>query len=262
MALDANIVGLSGNKAEVDSGGRIETYMPAQVGTGALGALNAVVGPLVCDGDSTVTLDMRGTFSLTAQVQGTVDGTNWQAIPVRPVNVASVLYVAAITGTTAGTWIGQYAGYKQVRVIVTAYTSGSATAVLTSNNGAFNDLLIGATTPTLGTNVGAAGAAVTLTLAAPGAGLRHYLTYLSINKFASALLTAGAAPVTVTTTNLPGSMAFSFEADAAAQGSMVRWREDFAYPLAASAQNTATTIVCPLTTSVIWHVTAGYYVAP
>ena len=116
-------------------------------------------------------------------------------------------------------------------------------------------------TNTIGTSVGAAAAAVTLTLAAPGAGLRHYLTYLSINKFASALLVA-AAPVTVTTTNLPGSLAFSFPADAGAAGTIDRWREDFAYPIASSAQNTATTIVCPATTSIIWRVTAGYFIAP
>lgn len=49
---------------------------------------------------------------------------------------------------------------------------------------------------------------------------------------------------------------------AAGAGSLDRWREDFAYPIAASAQNTAVTIVCPATTSVIWRVTAGYYIAP
>lgn len=79
---------------------------------------------------------------------------------------------------------------------------------------------------------------------------------------AAAALTAAAAPVTVTTTNIPGSLAFSFAADAALQGTIDRWREDFAFPIAASAQNTATTIVCPLTTGVIWRITAGYYIAP
>lgn len=112
------------------------------------------------------------------------------------------------------------------------------------------------------TAVGAAAAAVTLTLPAPGAGLRQYLTYLSINRFSSVLLTAAAAPVTVTTTNLPGSLAFSFAADAAVLGALDRWREDFAFPIASSAQNTATTIVCPATTGVIWRATAGYYIAP
>ena len=109
---------------------------------------------------------------------------------------------------------------------------------------------------------GAAAAAVTLTLAAPGVGLRHYLTYLRITRFAAALLTAAATPVLATTTNIPGTLVFSMPAEAAPQGSVFVYQEDFAYPLMTTAQNTATTIVCPVTTAVIWRVTAGYYVAP
>lgn len=229
--------------------------------SGTLGSLNAEV-LADCDGCATVTLDLRGTFSMTVEVSGTVDGVNWIPVPLRPLNVASVLFVAAVTGTAAGTWVGQCAGFRRVRARCTAYTSGSATTFLAANNAPYDNLMYGPKTANAGTTVGAAAAAVTLTLAAPGAGLRHYLTYLSINRFASALLTAGAAPVTVTTTNLPGSLAFSFAADAAAAGTLDRWREDFAFPFAASAQNTATTIVCPATTGVIWRVTAGFYVAP
>jgi 3-polyprenyl-4-hydroxybenzoate decarboxylase len=103
---------------------------------------------------------------------------------------------------------------------------------------------------------------VTLTIASPGAGLRHYMTYIKIERIATALLTAAATPVVVTTTNLPGSLAYSVQADAAAQGLIYTLRDDFAYPLAASAQATATTIVCPGTTGVIWRVTAGYQVRP
>lgn len=229
--------------------------------TGTLGSLNAEI-VIDCDGASTVSLDLRGTFSHTVEVAGTVDGTNWTLIPVRAINVASVLYVAAVVGTTAGVWVGECAGFNRVRARVTAYTSGSSTATLTSSVACMTPQLQQTITSTLATTVGASGAATTLTIAAPGAGLRAYLTYLSINRFAAALLTAAATPVTVTTTNLPGSLAFSFAADAAAQGTIDRWREDFAYALATSAQNTATTIVCPATTNVIWRVTAGYYVAP
>lgn len=229
--------------------------------TGNLGALNAET-IIFADGCATVTLDLRGTFNLTVEVSGTVDGTNWTLIPMRPINQASVAYVAAVAGTAAGAWVGACAGYRQVRARVTAYTSGSATTVIAANNAQYDNLMFGPLTTGIGTTVGAAGAAVTLTLASPGAGLRHYITYLAINRFASALLTAGAAPVTVTTTNLPGSLAFSFAADAAAAGTLDRWREDFAFPLATSAQNTATTIVCPATTNVSWRVTAGFYVAP
>ena len=229
--------------------------------TATLGSLNAET-IIVSDSCNTVTLDLRGTFSMAIEVAGTVDGTNWTLIPMRPINVASVAYVAAVTGTAAGTWVGQCAGYRQVRARVTAYTSGSATATLCASSAAYDNLMFGPVTSVIGTNTGAATAPVTLTLAAPGAGLRHYLTYLSVNRFATALLTAGAAPVLVTTTNMPGTLVLSFPADAAAQGSLYPWREDFAFPVASVAQNTATTIVCPATTAVIWRVTAGYYVAP
>lgn len=229
--------------------------------TGNLGSNGAEV-VADCHGASVLTLDLRGTFNLTVEVQGTVDGINWQLIPVKPVNQAATLYVASIAGSTAGTWTGECGGFTQVRARVTAYTSGAATTTLSTSNALMPLASQMIYTPTLVTSVGASGAAVTLTLPAPGAGLRQYLTYLSINRFAVALLTAGAAPVTVTTTNIPGALAFSFAADAAAQGTIDRWREDFAYPLASTALNTATTIVCPATTNVIWRVTAGYYIAP
>jgi hypothetical protein len=229
--------------------------------TGALASVNAEL-VIDCDGMSSFSIDMRGTFSGTFAAEGTVDGTNWQVIPIRPLNVASIAYVLAVTGTTAGTWVGKCGSFRKIRVRETAYTSGSFTCYLMASNAILDDSLQGMVTTVLGTATGAAAAAVTLTIASPGTGLRHYLTYLSINKFATAVLTPAATPVIVTTTNLPGSLAFSFEADAAAQGTMVRWREDFTYPLAASAQATATTIVCPATTGVIWRVTAGYYVAP
>lgn len=230
-------------------------------GAGNLGAINAEIFA-DCDGNGAVSLDLRGTFSMTIEVAGTVDGTNWIPIPMRPVNTAAISYVAAITGTAPGLWVGPAGVFRRVRARVTAYTSGAAVATLMTNLPLLDQSLVGMVTPQLATAVGAAGAAVTLTLASPGAGLRHYLTYLSINRFATALLTAAAAPVTVTTTNLPGSLAFSFGAEALAQGVLDRWREDFAFPLAASAQGTPTTIVCPITTAVIWRVTAGFYVAP
>jgi hypothetical protein len=228
--------------------------------TGTLGALNATL-PADCDGCSTVSLDLRGTFSLTAQVQGSVDGVNWSLIPVRP--TTGGVFVLAVVGTAQGTWAGSCAGYRFVRVTTTAFTSGAATAVLSSSNALFDDFARnGGVTPLLVTATGAAAAAVTLTLPAPGVGLRQYLTYLSVNRFATALLTAGATPVLVTTTNIPGALVLSLPAEAAAAGSLFPWREDFAYPLMAAAQNTALTIVAPATTGVIWRVTAGYFVAP
>jgi hypothetical protein len=231
-------------------------------GTGNLGSLNAEV-IIASDGCAAVALDLRGTFNLTVEVSGTLDGVNWTPIAVKPVNQAAKLYVAAVTGAVPGVWVAALpAPYRQVRARVTAYTSGAAAVTLAAAT-ALPDLSAdGMIAPGFGTTIGTAGAATTLTLAAPGAGLRHYLTYLSINRFATALLTAAATPVAITTTNLPGTMAFTFASDAAPQGSLDRWREDFAYPIPANAQNAVTTIVCPGTTGVIWRVSAGFYVAP
>lgn len=245
----------------IPSGG-LATLNPREIifATGNLAAANAEV-VIPADGASSLVLDVRGTYVGTLAVEGSPDGVNWTAIPVRPVNAASLLYVITLASAATGPFIGRTFGFRLIRVRMTAFTSGSAAVMLSQNIAVVDDSMVSLVTPTLVTSVGASAAAVTLTLAAPGAGLRQYLTYLSINRFAAAVLTAAAAPVTVTTTNLPGSLAFSFAADAAALGTIDRWREDFAYPLAASAQNTAVTIVCPATTGVIWRVTAGYYVA-
>lgn len=231
------------------------------IATGNLGVIDAEI-ILPCDGSATVAIDLRGTFSMTIQLAGTVDGTNWVPIPVRPINTAAIGYVAAIVGTAAGVWVGKCGQYWKVRARVTAYTSGAAAASLVASTAPLDDTLQALVTTTLATATGAAGAAVTLTIASPGAGLRAYITYITIARFATALMTAAATPVVVTTTNLPGSLAFSVPANAEAQGAAFVIREDFAYPLAASAQGTATTIVCPVTANAIWRVTAGYYVAP
>lgn len=227
--------------------------------TGTLGTNNAeVITP--ADGCNSVTIDVRGTFVATIEISGSVDGVNWTLIPVRPLNQATVQYAAAVT--TAGTYTGSASCYRFVRARVTAYTSGAAVTMLSAGLCIPDATLQGMVTPLLVTATGAAGAAVTLTLPSPGVGLRQYVTYLRIVRNASAALTAGAAPTVVTTSNLPGALAFTFGADAALQGTDKAIQEDFVFPLAATAQNTATTIVCPVTTGVIWRVTAGYYVAP
>jgi hypothetical protein len=227
--------------------------------TATLGSLNAET-IIECDGCASVILDLRGTFSGTFEVSGTVDGVNWTAIPLLPVNQASRIYVAAVAGTIAGIWEGKCSPYWKVRVRCTAYTSGAAIATLTASlaplDDAFRRLTSQVTTAT-----GVASAAVTLTLASPGVGLRHYLTFIRLERHASALLTAAATPTIITTTNLPGG-SYSIPLEAAAQGSVYEKALDFALPLAAVAQNTATTIVGPITTGVIWRLTAGFFTGP
>jgi hypothetical protein len=229
---------------------------------GTIGALNAEI-ITDCDGCSSFTLDLRGTAVLTVEVSGTVDGTNWTLIPVRALNLASVIYLAAVVYPVGGgVWTGVCGGFERIRARCTAYTSGSVAANLNASTAILDQTLQGRVTPSIATVTAAAGAIATLSIPNPGVGLRNYITYISVNRFASALLVAGATPVLVTTTNLPGTLVFSFPADAAAAGTLFPLREDFTFPLASSAQNTATTVVGPATTNVIWRITAGFYVAP
>lgn len=229
--------------------------------TATLGSLNAET-IIFADGCATVKLDLRGTFNLTVEVSGTIDGTNWTLIPMRPINVASVLYVAAVTGTAAGAWVGMCAGFRQVRARVTAYTSGSATTTLVANTAQYDPRIYGPVTTSGVSVVGAAGAAVTLTMAAPGLGLRHYVTGFEITRYSAAALTASATPVTISTTNMLASLAYTLPADTQALGFASVFEKNFSPPLATNAQNTATTIVCPATTGVIWRVNSYFYVAP
>lgn len=241
--------------------GQLTTLHPREnlIGTGNLAAVNAEFF-VDCDGGSTFSIDLRGTFNLTVEVSGTIDGTNFSAaIPVHPQNTP--LFVTGITGSTAGIWRGECAGYRQLRVRCTAYTSGLAIATLLVSTAPriLETELLSNVTSLLVTATGAAAAAVTLTLPAPGAGLRQYVNFISISRVAAAVLTPAATPVVLTTTGLPGSLAFSLPADAAAQGTIFDKDIVFSRALAASAQNTAVTIVAPGTTGVIWRLTAGYY---
>ena len=140
-----------------------------------------------------------------------------------------------------------------------AYTSGACVVTITSDvNDSVNTAVLGKPTTLLVTATAATGVAVTATLPAV-AGLRHLIDFIRVTRSATALLTAGATPTVVTTTNIPGSLALTFGASADAQG--VDRIEEVSFGatgMAATTLGTATTVVCPLTTGVIWRVNVGY----
>lgn len=107
------------------------------------------------------------------------------------------------------------------------------------------------------TVTGIAGAAVTLTLPA-AANVFHYIQSMEIIKYATAAISGTATPVVVTTTNLPGNIAFTM---ATAQAIGTTLEEDLVGidALRSSVVNTATTIVCPATANVIWRINVFYY---
>lgn len=109
------------------------------------------------------------------------------------------------------------------------------------------------------TGTAAVNTGLTITLPAV-AGRFHYITHIEINKFYSVIGVAG-APVVVTTTNLQGSPAFTFDQSAAGAGTMSSKQIAPVTPIRSAVMNTATTIVAPVQLQTIWRITVWYYVA-
>lgn len=234
-------------------------------GTGTIAALNGTVA-VATNGCSTIVFNVTGAWVATVALQATTDNVNWfSTLYTTPGSGESEF----ITITSPNPLIVNCGGYLQVRLIATAYTSGTVAVaynagagtnvleVISQSFAAFNATV--QTVPaTLGVSAtGASGAAVTLTLPAV-AGIFHYVTHIEIVAYTSLARVGVAAPVLVTSTNIQGAPVWDFST-AAAIGTAERLNFDFATPVKSSAANTATTIVCPATTSIVWRVTAFYY---
>jgi hypothetical protein len=243
--------------------------------SGVLAALNAEL-VLDLNGDASATIYIQSTsFIGTLEFTGANNEAETQFFPVPaypfspgcaggtiPGAGQPLLVHALVAANTAVVYAIPVGQLRKLRVRVSAYTSGSCIAsMLADVNPPLNTEIIHPL-PTLAvSSTQAAGVALTATLAAV-TGLRHYIQRIEITRSASALLTAGATPVVVTTTNLPGALAFTFGADAAPQGDDKVVSIDFGSGLAATTAGAATTIVCPATTGVIWRVNAIYRLGP
>lgn len=232
-----------------------ETVTDARAATASLVALNATQA-LDINGKAAVSVDLRsGASTCTVVFEATVDGVNYVAlsalqgsVPITsfsPFGVANTQIIVAVTG------------YRSFRVRVSAYTSGSLTVAMraTLANYAITSIPLPATLCT--TTTGVAGAAVTLTIPAGQAGLFHYITRLTVQRFFSSAGLAAATPTIVTSGNLPGPLAFSFPT-AGALGTMVSEVLEPAQPLKTNGAATVTTIICPAVADTIWRVTAQY----
>jgi hypothetical protein len=80
----------------------------------------------------TMGLQITGTYSGTVAAQCSIDGTNWVAVRITPINTTSA--VTSITDST-GIWTGSIAGCKSVRLVSTAWTSGTATVEINTIQG-------------------------------------------------------------------------------------------------------------------------------
>jgi len=138
--------------------------------------------------------------------------------------------------------------------------AGSAPVVLASDQPKIETSEEEATTCV--TAVGAVNTAVTVTLAAAGVGLFHYIIKIELIKGYSVVGVAAGAGVTITSTNLVGNPAWSTEQLALAAGTrtqVIDW--ELPRPLRSSVANTATTFVAPAQLQTIWRWNIVYYTA-
>lgn len=241
--------------------------------SGVLAAANA---ELVLDvsGDESALISIDGggaTLNATYVIEGSVDGATYASLLAFPIpafclsgtipQAGQPIVSEAVNSTSIRRVIGvAVGGLKKIRVRLSVFSTGSATVVINSDSCASISPYVRdqKAATLLVTATGAAAAAVTATLPAV-AGLRHYVDFISVTRSATAALTASATPFVVTTTNIPGSPALTFGADAGGIGLDIEKKLDFGGSgISATAINTATTVVCPVWTGVIWRVNVAY----
>lgn len=221
-----------------------------------IAALNGEV-ILYCANTNAVALDVRGTFVATLVVEATIDGNNYFSVPL----FVSTSEIWVTTITANGVWICHLpSGCKTIRVRASTYTSGTALVSLRGSVG--DNILYAKPLPTTAsvTSTAASGAALTLSVPTPGIGLFHYVTKIVINKYCAATLTAGVAPIIVTTTNIATTPSVNFKTLGSLGDSEIIQLDFTGNPLKSTTANTATTIVCPVVAGVLWKVSVFYYV--
>jgi hypothetical protein len=252
--------------------GNLVPIREQRTASGVLAALNA---ELVIDlnGDESALVYIQSTaFIGTLEFTGcnSTDGTQFFPVVAYPYSVGCaggtiplagqpLLVDALVAANTSRVYSVPVGQLKKLRVRASAFTSGSCVCSITSDTQDELNTAISSRPSTLFvTATGAASAAVTATLPAV-AGLRHILDFIQVTRSATAALTASATPVLVTTTNLPGSPVITFGSDVAGIGVDKEGKRDFGSTgLAATALGTATTVVCPVYTGVIWRVDVAY----
>lgn len=163
-------------------------------------------------------------------------------------------------------------GLAYFRVRCSAFTSGTVAVILAPGPTLMEpNPSLSASTATIGTvletssqmvtALSAVATAVTLTLAAPGAGLRHYITGIWFERYIS-IATTGAASGFVTT-SANSNIVFNLPSDTQAIGTAgIVIGVTFSSPVATTALNTATTFTAPAVAGTQYRISASYYTAP
>ena len=245
-----------------------EVLTDARAASVLLGALNAEA-LIDIQGKAVVRVDARtAAGSLTYVFEASVDGTNYFVLPAfaeqQVLGGASTqeTYVPSviITATHSGTYVVGVSGFRRFRIRISAYTSGNVTIALRGSDADAIIVAKGIPSRLHVQATAAANTAATATLPAAGVGMFHYITHIDITRNATALL-AGTATIIHTTTNLPGSPAWSVGNAMAAGGTALDVVYEPTTPLKSSVANTATTVVAAAAgLAVLGNVNVSYYV--
>jgi len=253
------------------SSGVVVPLREQRTASGTLAALNAVVD-LPINGDESAIIQVNagaavtGTIAFEFSADGGVNYYPLLAMPYYaltgtiPVGSQTLIVEAFSAVIPTRVYAVACGGFTNIRVRQSLWTSGTLTVRINSGPefSVHPNMFARASTLHV-TATGAASAAVTATLPAV-TGLRHYIDRITITRSCSvAIAAANAAPIIVTTTNLPGSPAFTFGQKILAVGDDTEVVFDAgATGLAASAIGVATTVVAPVYTSVIWRLNVTY----
>ena len=225
---------------------------PAMSGQQLIAALNANL-ILPTTGCACLSFAITGTWVGALTFQYSLDGINWTSDT--PLENVSGTYITQTT--TNNSYIATVAAHRFYRIIATAWTSGTASIVYFASSTPVDLKVLLPATRLAVTTTAAAGVAATLTIPAL-AGQFHYITSLKMLLYSAAARTGAAAPIIITTTNINGALAFTFDT-AGAIGTNVIQEAVVSMPLRSSALNTATTIVAPAVVGGIWRITATYF---
>lgn len=240
--------------------------------SGTLGALNAEL-VLDVNGDESALVYIQSTsFIGTLEFTGCMNSDSTQYFPIAayPYSIGCaggtippagqpLLIHALVAANTAVVYAVPVGQLKKLRVRASLFTSGSCVCSIVSEaQASINSAIYAKPSTLISTQTATAGLAATATLAAVS-GLRHVVDFIQVTRSATAALATSATPVLVTTTNLPGSPVLTFGSDAGGIGVDKEVKLDFGSSgLAATALGTATTVVCPGYTGVIWSITVCY----
>jgi hypothetical protein len=236
----------------------LSSKFPASIGQKVMAASLAVV--LASDQSAipvTGTVAISGTVPVsgTVSISGTVP-VSAAALPL-PTGASTEATLAALS-TKFPTTIGQKAMAASLAVVLASDQS----AIPVTGPQTDTQLRAFAVTNWV-TATGVVNTVVTATLPAPGAGLFHYIVSIELVRLYAVVGTANAAGQIVTTTNLPGTPAWTTEQAAGALGTAPKVIVmNPSIPIKSAVANTATTFVAPANASAIWRWNVVYYTGP